>query len=78
MPSAATWMDLQIIILRKVSQTEKDKQHAISLICEIRKKMRQVNIFTKQKRKAHKHRKQTLVTKGERIQVGVDKLGVWD
>ena len=25
MPFAATWMDLQFIILREVSQTEKDK-----------------------------------------------------
>ena len=35
MPFAATWMDLEIIILREVSQTEKDKYHIISLICEI-------------------------------------------
>ena len=32
MPFAATWIDLEIIILSKVSQTEKDKYH-ISLIC---------------------------------------------
>ena len=35
MPFAATWMDLEIIILSKVSQAEKDKYHAISLTCEI-------------------------------------------
>ena len=35
MPFAATWMDLEIIILSKVSQKEKDKYHIISLICEI-------------------------------------------
>ena len=35
MPFAATWMDLEIIILSKVSQTEKDKYHMISLICGI-------------------------------------------
>ena len=34
-PSAATWMDLKIIILSEVSQTEKDKYHMISLICGI-------------------------------------------
>ena len=34
MPSAATWMDLEIIILSEVSQTEKDK-YMISLICGI-------------------------------------------
>ena len=32
---AATWMDLEIIILSEVSQTEKDKHHIILLICEI-------------------------------------------
>ena len=32
---AATWMDLEIIILSEVSQTEKDKYHMISLICRI-------------------------------------------
>ena len=31
----ATWMNLEIIILSEVSQTEKDKYHMISLICEI-------------------------------------------
>ena len=34
---AATWMDLDFIILSKVSQTEKDKYHMISLICGILK-----------------------------------------
>ena len=32
---AATWMDLEIIILSQVSQTEKDKYHMISRICVI-------------------------------------------
>ena len=32
MPFAATWMDLEIIILGEVSQTEKDKYHMISFI----------------------------------------------
>ena len=35
MPFAATWMDLEIIILSEVSQTEKDKYYMISLICGI-------------------------------------------
>ena len=35
MPFATTWMDLEIVILSEVSQTEKDKYHMISLICGI-------------------------------------------
>ena len=35
MSFAATWIDLEIIILSEVSQTEKDKYHMISLICGI-------------------------------------------
>ena len=35
MPFAATWMDLEIIILSEVSQTEKEKYCMISLICGI-------------------------------------------
>ena len=30
MPLAATWMDLEIIILNEVSQTEKDKVYDIT------------------------------------------------
>ena len=32
MPFATTWVDLEITILSKVSQTEKGKYHMISLI----------------------------------------------
>ena len=35
MPFTATWMDLEIIILTEVSQTEKDKYHMIFLVCGI-------------------------------------------
>ena len=35
MPFAATQIDLEIIILSKVSQKEKDKYHMISLTCGI-------------------------------------------
>ena len=48
MPFAATQMDLEIIILTEVNQTEKDK-YMISLICGIKKKMIQMNLFPKQK-----------------------------
>ena len=35
MPFAATWMELETLILSKVSQKEKDKYHTISLISGI-------------------------------------------
>ena len=44
MPFAAAWIDLEIVILSEVRQTEKDKYHMISL-----KKWLQMNISTKQK-----------------------------
>ena len=34
-PFAVTWMDLEIIILSEVRQTEKGKYHMISLTCGI-------------------------------------------
>ena len=49
MSFAATGIDLEIIILSEVSQTEKDIYHMILLICGILKKMVQMNLFTKQK-----------------------------
>ena len=35
MPYEATEMDLEIIILSEVGQTEKDKYHMMSFICKI-------------------------------------------
>ena len=35
MPFAATWMQIEIIILSEVTQKEKDKYHTTSLICGI-------------------------------------------
>ena len=35
LPFATTWMDLEIIILSEISQTENVEYHMISLICGI-------------------------------------------
>ena len=37
LPFAATWMDLEGIMLSEMSQTEKDKYCMIALVCEISK-----------------------------------------
>ena len=34
-PFAATWVELEILVLSEVSQKEKDKYHIISLKCGI-------------------------------------------
>ena len=66
MPFAAIWMDLEIITLSEVRQTEKDK-YMILLICGIQKII-QMNLYVKQKQ-THRRRKQAC---------GEDRLGVWD
>ena len=81
MPFAATWIDLEIIILSAESQKEKDKYHMISLICGI-SNMTQMNLFTKQN-PSPRHREQTCVCPGgEGLGEGWsgrrDGLGVWD
>ena len=48
---AATWMDLEFIILSEGSQMEKDKYHIISL-----KKMIKMNLFTKQTHRERTYR----------------------
>ena len=40
MPFVATWMDLEIVIQGEVGQTEKEKYHMKSLICETYKEMK--------------------------------------
>ena len=40
MPLGATWMDLEIVILSEVSQTQKDEHHTTSFMCGILKQKR--------------------------------------
>ena len=37
LPFATTWMELESVMLREISQTEKDKYCVVSLICGIYK-----------------------------------------
>ena len=63
-PFAAAWIDLEIIILSEVSQTEKNK-YMISLIHLVESKILiQMTLFTKQKQ-THRHREQTCSGQGE-------------
>ena len=48
MPFAATWMDLEIIILSEVSRGKKTNVISYDLCAEL-KNMIQMNLFTKQK-----------------------------
>ena len=58
MPFATTWVDLEIIIVYEVSQTEKDKSNIICYPLHVESnKIIQMNLFTKQKQ-THRHRKQ--------------------
>ena len=43
MSFATTWMDLEIIILNEVYQTEKDKYHMILLTCGLLKQKKDTN-----------------------------------
>ena len=61
MPLAATWMDLEIIILRELTQKNKDKYNMKSLICGI-KNVIQMDLFMKRKQ-THRHRKENWLPK---------------
>ena len=74
MPFAATWMDLEIIILSK-SDRERKISYDIASMRNL-KKMIQRNLFTKQKQ-THRLRKQTYGSQRGKWW-GRDKLGAWD
>ena len=61
MPFAATWIQLETVILSEVNQTEKDKHH-ISYMWNL-KFMTQMNLFTREKQ-THRQREQTCGCQG--------------
>ena len=56
-PFASTWMDLEIVLLSEVSQTEKEKYCMTSLLHAIKKEMILMNLLTKWK-ETHRLREQ--------------------
>ena len=76
MPFAATWMDLEIVTLSEVSQTQKDKYHLILLICGILKKKGGTNELIYKTEVESRTQKTNLWLPGGKGRR--DKLGDWD
>ena len=62
MPFAATWMDLESVIMSEISQTEKEKYHMITHIWNL--KRNSMNELTKQKQ-THRLREQINGSRGK-------------
>ena len=75
MPFVAIWMDLEMIILSEVSQTEKDKYHMISLISVESKKWYKWTYLQNRNRLMDTENKR-VVAKGNGGRE-TDGLGVW-
>ena len=63
MPFAATYIDLQIIILIDVNQR---KTNNTPLVCRNLKKKTQMNLLKKEKQ-THRHRQETQAPKGQGV-----------
>ena len=70
MPSAATWMELKIVILSEVSQIE-GKYHITPLISGIKKETIQMTALTK-KKQTQRLREQTYGCQGIFRELGMD------
>ena len=62
-PFAATWMDLEMVILSEAREAKKDKYHMTSLICGILKRL-PMKLSTKHTQ-SYKCRKQTQLLGGK-------------
>ena len=74
LPFAATWMDLEGIMLSEISQAKTNIWYQLYVES---KKMIQVNLFTKQKQ-THRLGKHTYGYQRGKGAGGRDKLGGWD
>ena len=70
---AATWMDIEIIILSKLR--ERQISYGITYMQNLKKDTK-MNLFTEQKQ-THRHRKQTYGYQGGKEERR-HKLGIWD
>ena len=75
MPFAATWMDLEIIILSEVSQRERQISYDTTYMWNLKKKKGYKWTYTQKRNRVTDIENKLMVTKGE---VGGDKLGGWD
>ena len=75
MPFAATWMDLEIIILSEVSETEKDKYHIDITYTQTLIKIIQKNL--KNRNKLMDFETNLMATVGETL-AGREELGGWE
>ena len=71
MPFTATWMDLEITILSKVSQREKDKYHMVWFKCGIKRERETNEFLSKTERDSQTQKTNLWIPKGK---VGEDKL----
>ena len=76
MPVAATRMDLEIIILSEVSQTEKDKYHMIALIQYVESKKKKKELIYKTGIDPPTQKTNLWLPKGKGVRR--DKLGLRD
>ena len=74
MPFAATQMDLEIITLNEVSQTEKDKYYMISMHVESKKQYK--STYLQKQKQTHRQKTNLWLSKGKWRRW--DTLGVWD
>ena len=75
MPSAATWMDLEIIILSEVNQTEKDIPCDITYMWNLKKNDTNELIY-KTKTDSQTQKTNLWLPRGKEERK--DKLGIWD